>query len=690
MAIKIRPLVQILGRILKLPVGEYLDPTTLGSGNPDGTKVLKGDGTWGSPGGMGYVPYIGATQDVDLGKYKISADAVEFDLVPTNAPAAGQIAYDGASGALSYLLNSSNVPSRIGQTMHAYVHNADSVNIQKGEAVYLFSASGNKASVKRAYNTTDATSAKTFGLAAEEIKIGQNGMVICQGVIEGLNTGMYSAGDTLYLGPTAGTYTNVKPYAPNHLVYIGIVEKANAGNGQIYVKTQNGYELDEIHDVDLITTPPVTGNVLTYNGTLWVPQAIPAGGVTDGDKGDITVSGSGTVWNIDASTIGITELSATGTASSTTFLRGDNTWATPSSSVPDGDKGDITVSSSGTVWTIDNLAVTNAKINDVDGSKVTQSASYRLVTDTEKSTWNGKLTPNAPITGATKTKITYDANGLVTAGADASTADISDSLNKRYVTDAQLVVIGNTSGTNTGDQTSIVGISGTKANFDTACSDGNFLYVGDITQYTDENAQDAVGGMATNSTFVNLTYSDGFATLTPSLSATGTPSATTFLRGDNTWAVPNGADPAGWTTIVKSANQDVTNNATPQDDTDLQFSVVAGGHYMVEINLCYSGNNATGDYKFVLTPSTGTLNGRMTTASYNSTLSPVVQASLFPTQITVGTSADLNDLFHILITASFTASANATIKYQFANAAAAAGRTSRTWKGSILKYKRID
>lgn len=172
------------------------------------------------------------------------------------------------------------------------------------------------------------------------------------------------------------------------------------------------------------------------------------------------------------------------------------------------------------------------------------------------------------------------------------------------------------------------------------------------------------------------------------LSATGTPSATTFLRGDNTWSTPT--DPAGWTTIVKSANQDVTNNATPQDDTDLQFSVVAGGHYMVEINLCYSGNNATGDYKFVLTPSTGTLNGRMTTASYNSTLSPVVQASLFPTQITVGTSADLNDLFHILITASFTASANATIKYQFANAAAAAGRTSRTWKGSILKYKRID
>lgn len=66
-----------------------------------------------------------------------------------------------------------------------------------------------------------------------------------------------------------------------------------------------------------------------------------------------------------------------------------------------------------------------------------------------------KLTANSPITGATKTKVTYDANGLVTSGADATTADIADSLNKRYVTDANLVVIGNTSGTNTGDQTSL-------------------------------------------------------------------------------------------------------------------------------------------------------------------------------------------------------------------------------------------
>ena len=70
---------------------------------------------------------------------------------------------------------------------------------------------------------------------------------------------------------------------------------------------------------------------------------------------------------------------------------------------------------------------------------------------------------------------------------------------------------------------------------------------------------------------------------------------TKFLRGDGTWSVVN--NNGGWTIIVKSANQDVTNSATLTDDTELQFSVVAGGHYMVEMDIVISANNTTGDYK---------------------------------------------------------------------------------------------
>jgi len=376
-----------------------------------------------------------------------------------------------------------------------------------------------------------------------------------------------------------------------------------------------------------------------------------------------------------------------------TFLRSNTGFKSPpggSGGISDGDKGDITVSGLGSVWTIDNLAVTNAKINDVDGSKVTQSASYRLVTDTEKATWNSKLDPNTPITGATKTKITYDSDGLVTAGADATTADITDSLNKRYVTDADLVTLSNTSGTNTGDQTSIVGITGTKAQFDTSCTDGNFLYVGDVIGLTDGDKGDIT--VSSSGTVWNI---DAATIGTTELSATGTPSATTFLRGDNTWATPTASDPSGWTTIVKSANQDVTNNATMQTDTQLQFSVVAGGHYMCEMDICWSGNNATGDYKFTLGVSSGLMKAYGTFIGSDTNAVRLLStagagSAVVGDQIMQVVAADIDFLMSVKIVWYFHASANATFSYRFANSAAAVGRISRTWKGSILRYKRID
>lgn len=179
------------------------------------------------------------------------------------------------------------------------------------------------------------------------------------------------------------------------------------------------------------------------------------------------------------------------------------------------------------------------------------------------------------------------------------------------------------------------------------------------------------------------------------LSATGTPDNTTFLRGDNTWATPTATDPEGWTTIVKSANQDVTNNATLQDDTELQFSVVAGGHYMVVVDLTYSGSDAAGDYKWGFAVTAGTMKGYGTTQSINTAsavqnLIVTSASSSVTTAIGYGVESDIDRLVYAKIQFSFTASSNATFKYQFANNSAGTGRISRNWKGSIMKYKRID
>jgi len=159
--------------------------------------------------------------------------------------------------------------------MFAYVTNADSVAITKGQPVYAFGASGDRMSVKLANNSSDSTSATTIGLVfSSSIAPNGTGFIITQGVLQNINAGAYNPGDILYVGSTAGTLTNVKPYAPNHLVYIGVVERANAGNGQIYVKPQNGYELDELHNVS--AQNPTDNDIIVYSSgtSLWTKKNI--------------------------------------------------------------------------------------------------------------------------------------------------------------------------------------------------------------------------------------------------------------------------------------------------------------------------------------------------------------------------------------------------------------------------------
>jgi hypothetical protein len=223
-----------------------------------------------------------------------SPDFIQFDTSATVTNAIGKLYWDDTQQTLTVGLTA-NIAADIGQTLYAYVTNAEAVTITKGQPVYMYSAQGDRVSVKLASNSGDATSAKTLGLCAEDIGANQSGMVLCQGVQDGLNLGAYSPGDTLYLGATAGTLTSTKPYAPNHLVYIGVVERANSGNGRLYVRVQNGYEMDELHNVS--AQNPTNGQVLIYNEStsLWEKHTLTAGtgiGISNG-AGSITVSNSG-------------------------------------------------------------------------------------------------------------------------------------------------------------------------------------------------------------------------------------------------------------------------------------------------------------------------------------------------------------------------------------------------------------
>lgn len=204
-------------------------------------------------------------------------DRIDFNTgyTPTGTEAAGSLYWNATEGTLESVLTGGIVKADLGTQLYARVRNAEATTLNAGEVVYLYGSTGNRATVKRASNAGDSTSSKTLGIVAESIASNQIGYVITQGVIDKMNLGSpYVEGDVLWLGSTPGTFTRTKPTQPAHLVFIGVVERANAGNGQIYVKPQNGYELNEIHDV--LITNPQDGQGLVWDGTasLWKNKAI--------------------------------------------------------------------------------------------------------------------------------------------------------------------------------------------------------------------------------------------------------------------------------------------------------------------------------------------------------------------------------------------------------------------------------
>jgi len=202
----------------------------------------------------------GSINDVDYIDFQTGSDQPIIE---------GRLGWDDGNGTLALGLKGGNVTLQVGQEQVARVFNADSVTLTDGMVVYISGSQGNRIAVKRAVATAEMGSANTLGMVTEPITAGSEGFITTFGVVNGLNTIGLTPGVPLWLSTASGEFTQTKPNAPYHNVMVGYVQRVHATVGSIFVKIDNGYELDELHNVVDSTISTSFGDLLVRSGSVW-------------------------------------------------------------------------------------------------------------------------------------------------------------------------------------------------------------------------------------------------------------------------------------------------------------------------------------------------------------------------------------------------------------------------------------
>ena len=171
----------------------------------------------------------------------------------------------------------------IARNLIVIARNGEASTLPAGTVVHITSAVGDNPIFTTASYDTEVLSSNTFGLLRYSSPSGADVEVVVAGVVTGVDTDPalgYVAGDVLYLS-SSGQFTKVQPQAPNQIVALGQVLRAQQNNGSIYVSINNGWELDELHNVQI--NNPQTGDLIQYESSsygLWKNKSIQGAGIT--------------------------------------------------------------------------------------------------------------------------------------------------------------------------------------------------------------------------------------------------------------------------------------------------------------------------------------------------------------------------------------------------------------------------
>ena len=161
------------------------------------------------------------------------------------------------------------------ETVQIIVRNSTGVTLTKGQIVYLSGATGNRPNAVLSQANTEATSSKTIGWVTANIANNSDGYIGVSGSAHDLNTSAFTAGDLLWLSPTvAGGITSTIPVQPNHAVFIGYCARSHPNQGRIVFKIQNGFELQELHNVLISSVANNEGLFYESSTSLWKNKTI--------------------------------------------------------------------------------------------------------------------------------------------------------------------------------------------------------------------------------------------------------------------------------------------------------------------------------------------------------------------------------------------------------------------------------
>ncbi len=136
--------------------------------------------------------------------------------------------------------------------------------------VYLNGSTGSLPTMALAQADSEMHSSKTYGVTSTSVVNNGQVSLVSSGLLNNVNTSAFSEGIGLWLSPTTpGGVTSTKPLAPNHAVFVGFVVRSHPTLGRVEIKIQNGYELEELHNVSVIT--PSNRQPLLYDTAynLW-------------------------------------------------------------------------------------------------------------------------------------------------------------------------------------------------------------------------------------------------------------------------------------------------------------------------------------------------------------------------------------------------------------------------------------